>query len=114
MNDRTFDEKTSITVKGMVFIGEDETRHVEIITNIAGQLSKRVLNMEEAAIREGLILLGWTPPDENETRIDLVTDHIGISPLGTRYGFTGTEREHKAYYDSLHQSYLEKLKSMGK
>ena len=34
------------------------------ITDLAGQIMRRVLNTQEQHIREGLINLGWTPPPE--------------------------------------------------
>ena len=33
-----------------------------LTTKVAGEVSRRILSLEENAIKEALISLGWTPP----------------------------------------------------
>lgn len=39
-----------------------DDRYIDVTTEMAGRLTKKVIDTEERFIREGLIRLGWTPP----------------------------------------------------
>ena len=110
MNDRTFDNTIKITVKSNVCkVGNVD--HIQIITSVAEQVSRKVVELEDAAIREALILLGWRPPFDIPDHIkDEVTDHRGKSPNGIQYEFTGTMAEHNAYVDGLWQNHWKFIK----
>lgn len=41
-----------------------ENRYIDVVTTIAGNTHRKIIDTEERFIREGLIKLGWTPPRE--------------------------------------------------
>ena len=43
------------------------TGEISIATEIAGRVTRQIIQTQEAAIREALIALGWTPPPAQET-----------------------------------------------
>lgn len=110
MNDRKFDNTIKITVKTNL-CKVDNVDHVQIITSVGEQVSRKIIELEDAAIREALIHLGWRPPFDIPDHIkDEVTDHRGKSPNGLHYEFTGTMAEHNAYVDGLWEKHWEFLK----
>ncbi len=61
--------RLKIVTKVSVFNGsclQIETQLVDVQRDLVTDMSMKVINTQETAIRQGLIALGWTPPfDEN-------------------------------------------------
>ncbi len=64
------EEKTSLKIvtKVAIFNGsclQVETQLIDTQMNLVIDMTMKVLNTKDTAIKQGLIALGWTPPFEN-------------------------------------------------
>ena len=52
-----------------------EAGDIEIETNVLGDVQRRVLRMEDEAVRAALIKLGWSPPTAGRNQLDWANAH---------------------------------------
>lgn len=52
-----------VTVNPVLFKDETDCQCLQLVTDINGQISSKVVNLEEEAIKSALIKLGWKPPE---------------------------------------------------
>ncbi len=61
-------EEIKYTVSGLI---NKDAQQITLVTNMnfkemQEEIARRVINIQEQVIREGLIKLGWTPPQEEK------------------------------------------------
>lgn len=58
------DKRFEIGMSAKVFSEVMEDGRISINTDLGGQIYRRVIDTEDHVLRQALVSLGWTPPDE--------------------------------------------------
>ena len=57
--------KTTIRVTPCNFTGQESFEFDTIVAGFANTITRVIVDLQDKRIREGLIALGWTPPDRD-------------------------------------------------
>lgn len=58
--------KTTISVTPCNFTGPEMFEFNTVVEGLANSITRTVVDLQDKRIREGLIALGWTPPDRDQ------------------------------------------------